>query len=1218
MRKSTRQSIVEFFRLQQPGRGLVIRLLLPLTLLGIGGAWWLGNDLVERELVRLKARESIHVGVVASEMGHYLARLAGDLRYLARSSSLQAALDHPGAANLQRLAGDFVSFSRAKTDYDHIRWLDETGMERVRVDFFSGDPRVVAADALQDKKLRYYFEDTMRLDPGQIYVSPLDLNIEQGEIQRPFKSMLRMGTPVVDGSGQRRGIVQVDVYGEKFLSHSNPDSLPDHLSIVNPDGDWLKAPDSRQTRGFMPGAPEASLALRQPVAWRAMQEHDQGTLADAGGVWIWNTVHPLQPEMISSTGAAKADMPSREHVGPDAYFWKVVAHLDADVIAEVKRSAWFHVMTGLALLLAFLVFMARRIERSESRVARMSAELAGKVQERTDELRGRVTELERVRGELQRNETQLRNVKRLAGLGHWRWDLRSGDLYWSEEIYGFFGRDPQLPPLDDAGVKAHFTPEAWETLSAKWDRAINEGVPYHVDAELVRPDGTHRWLSFYGEAVRDGSGEIAALQGAAQDITERKVMERALSASEERLRHLMETSYDWIWELDVQGCFVYASPGIHRLLGYRPEEVIGRSAFDLMSPREAERVASVFADIEARQSPFHGMVNVNRHRDGHEVMLETSGVPIFDQAGNLTGWRGNDRDITEQTRMTKELEAYRLHLEDLVEQRTSELKKARADAEAAAEAKSTFLANMSHEIRTPMNAIVGLTHLLRRDRVTPEQSQRLVKVEKSALHLLGIINDILDLSKIEAGRLQLDCRDFALADVLDYVHSLITPSARAKGLTVSSDPGDVPAWLRGDPTRLRQALLNFASNAVKFTERGGIQLRVRVKRTMGDDLLLGFEVQDSGIGIDPDRLPDMFQAFEQAEVSTTRVFGGTGLGLAITQGLAEMMGGEVGAESAPGKGSRFWFTARLARGEPIKRADTEAGLEAESELRRRHASARLLLVEDNPINQEVAVDLLQAAGLAVDCAANGRQALAMAKAGDYALILMDMQMPEMDGVSATRAIRKLPGWEDRPILAMTANAFEEDCQACLDAGMDDFVPKPVEPAVLYTTLLRWLGETDYVPSPEQLRSAAGALPNGDPLEAGTPAEGQGHESFDDRVDELFARLRVFPELDAERGVKVMGGRRDRYIVLLQRFVRDHASDGKVLGRHLKSGDVDEAARLAHTLKGTAATVGADVLADASRKLEKALREKVGIPESRRLIDEIERAMGSLALVLNES
>ena len=397
-------------------------------------------------------------------------------------------------------------------------------------------------------------------------------------------------------------------------------------------------------------------------------------------------------------------------------------------------------------------------------------------------------------------------------------------------------------------------------------------------------------------------------------------------------------------------------------------------------------------------------------------------------------------------------------------------------AEAASRAKSEFLANMSHEIRTPLNAIVGLNYLMRRDGVTAEQAARLEKIDGASQHLLALINDILDLSKIEARQVQLDATNFHLAAVLDAVASIIAESARAKGLAVHTDADAVPVWLRGDPTRLRQALLNLAGNAVKFTQSGSIALRAKLLDARDDELHLRFSVDDTGIGITAEEIPRLFQAFEQADASITRKFGGTGLGLAITKRLAELMGGECGVQSEPGVGSTFWFTARLHRGHGALPAhDIGGDLNPETLLQQRHRGVRILVAEDNAVNQEILLSLLHGVGLDPHVACDGQEAVLKASSGRYGLVLMDMQMPVMGGLEATRAIRALPGWQVTPILALTANAFDEDRRACRASGMDDFIVKPVDVNALYATILHWLDRAGEVSGPQD----EGSLPRAD-------------------------------------------------------------------------------------------------------------------------------------------
>ena len=351
-----------------------------------------------------------------------------------------------------------------------------------------------------------------------------------------------------------------------------------------------------------------------------------------------------------------------------------------------------------------------------------------------------------------------------------------------------------------------------------------------------------------------------------------------------------------------------------------------------------------------------------------------------------------------------------------------------------------------------MNAIIGMSHLTLKTALDPRQKDYVQKIQQSSQHLLGLINDILDFSKIEADKLEIETSALQLDAVLDNVANLIGDKAQAKGLDLSFTVApEVPNDLMGDPLRLGQILVNYANNAVKFTEQGSIKIAVAVAQDLGAEVVLRFQVTDTGIGLSPEQIGRLFQSFQQADSSTTRKFGGTGLGLAISKKLAELMGGHVGVESQPGQGSSFWFTARLGKGKPSdKVVSAPTAMDTESLF-----GTRILLVEDNELNQQVASELLTDLGMEVEIAENGEIAVEKIQSGYYDLVLMDMQMPVMDGLTATTEIRKL-GFDQLPIIAMTANAMQADRDRCTQVGMNDYVTKPMDFDALVATLLRWV------------------------------------------------------------------------------------------------------------------------------------------------------------------
>jgi two-component system, sensor histidine kinase and response regulator len=722
---------------------------------------------------------------------------------------------------------------------------------------------------------------------------------------------------------------------------------------------------------------------------------------------------------------------------------------------------------------------------------------------------------------------------------------------------------------------------------------------YQMEKRYIRKDGRQIWINLTVALVRKPDGQPDYFISVVEDIDARKRAEEASRDRQFMLDAIVSCSPSALSLKHPDGRYALANPNLQRIHHCNEEELRGKTDFDLY-PHDTAYSFRENDEWVLRTMTRHSVEEVVPI-DGLPHTFMSHIFPVLDASGVAQYICRISLDISDRKRNAEELERYRFHLEELVRIRTQELQLAKVAAESATRAKSAFLANMSHEIRTPMNAIVGLTHLMSRDTRDTLLRDRLDKVDNAAQHLLQIINDILDLSKIEAGMVVLDSIEFSLDELLTRAFELVSGPAREKGIELVLDTDHLPDRMRGDPTRLSQVLINLLVNAVKFTPSGWVCVRGELLSEQSRRLHVRFEVQDTGDGISLERQDLLFNAFEQADNSSTRRHGGTGLGLALARHLAHLMGGEAGVTSAPGVGSTFWFTAWLDcpaeagetaapiplrglrallvddlpealgalgdrlqmlglqvdalssgaeaialvqteisagrpydvmlidwRMEPLDGIETlvqlrqlmGAGMppsilvtafdepamwhkargvkydavlvkpitasalhdtlvrvlrqqsaslpipaarpgEREALLRQRHAGQRVLLAEDNPINQEVAVELLRSAGLVIETAENGAQALELATSRPYDLVLMDVQMPVMDGLQATQAIRERLG-RSLAIVAMTANAFGEDRAACIEAGMNDHLPKPVDPERLFAMLARWL------PLPEKM------------------------------------------------------------------------------------------------------------------------------------------------------
>jgi PAS domain S-box-containing protein len=571
------------------------------------------------------------------------------------------------------------------------------------------------------------------------------------------------------------------------------------------------------------------------------------------------------------------------------------------------------------------------------------------------------------------------------------------------------------------------------------DRAASSGDAHFLEDSFWRKDGRLLPVSI-NIAPLFHDGELTGSVISFRDITEQRRIQSALMESEERLRRIVELTSDWIWEIDANSRFTYASDRVADLLGYQPGEILGKTHFDLMPPAEVQRVSPLINAVGRNPQGFAFLEHVKLHKLGHEVFLESSASSVFDQHGNFMGRRGVDRNITSRKQAERALVA------------------ARDQADASAKSKSEFLANMSHEIRTPMNGIMGMTELVLDSQLTSEQRENLELVYASAEGLLTIINDILDFSKIEAGKLNLEATAFNLEELMSMTLRTLSLRVAQKGLSLTLDLVDsTPIHLIGDPARLRQVIVNLVTNAIKFTAQGGIHITVTVSpdaihtdssMDSATDVRLRFAVKDTGIGIPAKNLESIFDAFVQADSSVNRKFGGTGLGLSICRSLVRRMHGRIWVESAELQGSTFFFDACFGLASDLAAVATARDRDEASPKMGRVLD--VLLVEDNPVNQKFALAVMKKAGHRVSLAENGQEAVDWVARGRFDVILMDIQMPVMDGFTATRLLRQQG--VTTPVIALTAHAMKGFRDQCLSAGMNDFLTKPIRGSALLDIL----------------------------------------------------------------------------------------------------------------------------------------------------------------------
>lgn len=725
-------------------------------------------------------------------------------------------------------------------------------------------------------------------------------------------------------------------------------------------------------------------------------------------------------------------------------------------------------------------------------------------------------------------------------------------------------------------------------------------IAVHINAlkgesgNFEMPIGTGIWVAKV-DPLRDKSGEITGIIGLAVDVSEIEKSKENLRASEEKFKNIIDSvpngMHFYTLESDGTLRLTGANPSADKMLNVAHAPIIGKRIEEAFPNLTGTFIPGMYAQVASGEL-------------GHQLFE----IPYTDE--KICGFyevhvfRTNPNaiavvfvDISERKNTEIELEKYRVHLEQLVTERTSQLEEAMKAAEQATKIKSEFMANMSHEIRTPMNAIIGLTNSALKTNLDAKQKDYLEKIEKSSISLLRIINDILDFSKIEAGMLKLEQVEFVFENILENIRNVISDKAIKKGLDFlfRIDP-EVPHILTGDPLRLEQILINLCGNAVKFTEKGEIIISADVIEKTDTKVKIGFSVKDTGIGIREEDKEKLFEKFSQTDASITRKFGGTGLGLSITKDLLNLMGGEISVDSRPGLGSTFTFVLEFGY-EASAGTHSQSGSKNSNDLSELYArlesirSAHILLVEDDEINQQVASELLESAGMLVETASNG--VIAVEKLKQTAeneqpdLVLMDLHMPEMDGYTATAKIREIERFSGLPVFAMTADVVAGVKEKCLETGMQGFLSKPINPKDLFETLLEWI-----------------------------PASvGKGSAAHRTRESNPGLKIPVIAGLKTEAGLKNINNNRELYLKLLDKFYENYSSFTERVSGLITSNDISQSVLLVHTLKGVAANLGASEIEKRAGQLEEVLKSNNSL-ENMHLVSELDEVLSKTLKSLN--
>ena len=991
---------------------------MPIAFLLIVGTWLYGEKEVGSTLMQLRNRDAASLRVGSATMFSKLESLNSDLTFLASHSTTSVTVNQPSPENIAALADDFIKFSASKSIYDQIRWIDETGMERVRVDFLQGAPVLISDEQLQDKSKRYFFIETIKLKPGEIFTSPLDLNIEHDRIEEPFKPMLRIATPVTDQKDKNRGIVILNYLGNDLLQAFTQASeqTDAHNMLVNSEGYWLKSNNPIDEWGFMFKRSDLTLAARSPVAWQQIRNSEEGQLELEDGLWTWKTIYPLN--LHRKTGTSSVNL-------SETYFWKVIAHDSADALNTIRQTIWLKLAGIVSLFLGLYGLGSWKLAKM------WSAQAALKVKYRT------------VADFAYDWETWINPA------GHY--------LYCSPSCARITGYSAQAFCKDPELLADIIHADDLRRVSALLQNHSNVEHVCQLAFRIVRSDGEIRWLEHVCQPVFDNKGTYIGRRASNRDITERKQIQANLCAAKDSLNDAQRIAQIGSWTFNLSNKELMWSDEIFRLFEIDPKQFAAnyKAFLNAVHPEDRNAVHQAYTESLTKRASYE-ITHRLLMSDGRIKWVHERCTTHFDEIGNPFRFQGTVQDITERKRVEAELDQYRHHLEELVKQRTLALSIAKDAAEAANRAKSIFLANMGHELRTPLNAILGFSGMMQKN-AQLEQTERdnLSIINRSGEHLLSVINDVLEMAKIETGRTQLEEVSFDLCDMVHDVTNMLSVRAKETGLQLFIDPSSqFPRFILADEGGLRQILINLLGNAIKFTLKGRVALRLGTKQNA--HVYLFIEVEDTGPGIPPEYHQHIFEPFVQ--LGEHAISQGSGLGLTITRQFVQMMGGKLKLESSLGKGSLFRVELPLkeAREADVILKSAEQAKGEVISLLPGQPLYRILVVEDQLENRQLLTRLLESVGFRVKQAETGEQGVQLFRSWKPHLIWMDRRMPVMDGIEATKAIRELPGGKDVKVIAVTASAIIEQRDEMLEAGVDDFVFKPYRFNEIFECLARQL------------------------------------------------------------------------------------------------------------------------------------------------------------------